>query len=193
MLKHTGTVTIETPRLILRRATLADRDAMFENWASDPEVTKYLTWPAHSSPAVSQQVLESWIAGYEQDDYYQWIITLKEQDGEPIGSICATSIDDRIGKTTIGYCLGKKWWHRGIMSETLAAVMAHLFEQVGMNRVESRHDPNNPRSGAVMRSCSMTYEGTFRQADWNNQGICDACIYATLASDWRKDHDTGTV
>ena len=41
MLKHKGTVTIETPRLILRKAKIEDAEAMFRNWANDPEVTKF--------------------------------------------------------------------------------------------------------------------------------------------------------
>ena len=48
---HKGTQTIETSRLILRRAVREDAEPMFRNWASDPEVTKFLTWPAHSIPA----------------------------------------------------------------------------------------------------------------------------------------------
>ena len=52
-----------------------------------------------------------------------------------------------------------------------------------MNRIEARHDPNNPHSGAVMRKCGMRYEGTSRQADRNNQGICDCARYAILRSD----------
>ena len=39
MLAHKGTQTIETRRLILRRAIYADAEPMFRNWASDPEVT----------------------------------------------------------------------------------------------------------------------------------------------------------
>ena len=44
-MEHKGTVTLETPRLILRRLTLADAEPMYRNWASDPGVTKFLTWP----------------------------------------------------------------------------------------------------------------------------------------------------
>ena len=40
MLNHKGTLTLETPRLILRRAIREDAEPMFRNWASDPEVTK---------------------------------------------------------------------------------------------------------------------------------------------------------
>ena len=48
-MRDLGTVTLETPRLTLRRLTVEDGPAMYQNWASDPEVTRYLTWPAHTS------------------------------------------------------------------------------------------------------------------------------------------------
>ena len=44
-MKHIGTKTYETERLILRPFTEDDAEAVFHNWASDDEVTKYLTWP----------------------------------------------------------------------------------------------------------------------------------------------------
>ena len=40
---HCGTYTIETKRLLLRKFMVEDADAMFQNWASDKEVTKFLT------------------------------------------------------------------------------------------------------------------------------------------------------
>ena len=75
---------------------------------------------------------------------------------------------------------------RGIMTETLNAVIDYLFTEVGMNRVAARHDPNNPHSGGVMRKCGMKYEGTNRSCDRNNQGICDAAQYSILRSEWQK-------
>lgn len=181
-MKHLGTKQIETDRLILRRFLREDAEAMYRNWASDPEVTKYLTWPAHESLEVSQWVVDDWISHYTESDYYQWAIVPKEA-GEPIGSIAVVGHDDRMAKVEIGYCIGKNWWHRGYMSEALKAVIGFFFDEVGMNRVESRHDPRNPNSGAVMRKCGMKYEGTLRQSDWNNQGICDASWYGILAGD----------
>jgi ribosomal-protein-alanine N-acetyltransferase len=158
---------------------------MFRNWASDPEVTKYLTWPAHGSMAISEMVIDSWLGEYEKDSYYQWMIVPKEL-GEPIGSISVVRQNEQIEEAEIGYCIGSRWWHRGIVSEALTAVMGYLFEEVGMNRVAARHDPNNPNSGRVMRKCGMIYEGTARSADRNNQGVCDAAHYAILRSDWDK-------
>ena len=61
-----------------------------------------------------------------------------------------------------------------------------MFEEVGANRIESQHDPDNPNSGLVMKKCGLTYEGTLRQADYSNRGIDDACIYSLLKEEWIK-------
>lgn len=184
MLTHKGTQTLETDRLILRKACNEDAEPMFRNWASDPEVTKYLTWPTHNSIVVSEMVIGSWISEYEKENYYQWMIVPREL-GEPIGSISVVRQNDRIEEAEIGYCIGSRWWHKGIVSEALAAVIEYLFAEVGMNRITARHDPNNPHSGAVMRKCGMKYEGTSRSSDRNNQGICDEAHYAILRSEWQ--------
>ena len=60
-MKHCGTQRLETNRLILRRYANEDAAAMYKNWASDKEVTKFLMWPAHSNQEVSQSVIEDWV------------------------------------------------------------------------------------------------------------------------------------
>lgn len=179
MLKHTGTIELKTDRLTLRPFRMEDAQAMYDNWASDPEVTHFLTWPTHPNAKVSEMVLTDWVGHYGEQDYYAWAIVPRDL-GQPIGSIAVVDHDDRVGKAHIGYCIGRSWWRKGIMPEALQAVMDHLFDAVGYQRLESRHDPRNPASGAVMRKCGMKYEATLRQSDWNNQGVCDACWYALL-------------
>ena len=187
-MKHCGTQTLETKRLILRRFTVRDADAMYTNWASDPEVTRYLTWPAHAGVETSRAVLADWTAAYAQESCYQWAIVLKDRADEPIGSIGAVDVSDDIAAVQIGYCLGRRWWHQGIMSEALGAVMDFFFDAVGCNRVACRHDPRNPHSGMVMLKCGMKYEGTQRSADRNNQGICDTSWYALLKDERYAAH-----
>lgn len=182
-MNHLGTETLETKRLTLRKFKMEDAEAMYKNWASDDEVVKYLTWPAHSSVSVTREVLKNWTAQYSRKDYYQWAIVLKENGSEPIGAIGVNTYKDSVSMMHIGYCLGRQWWHNGIMSEALQCVMDFLFDKVGAERIESLHDPNNPHSGDVMKKCGMKYEGTLRHADRNNQGICDASYYAMLSSD----------
>lgn len=152
---------------------------MYKNWASDPEVTKFLTWPTHPSVEVSRKINASWVASYEKPDYYQWAIVPKEL-GEPIGSIAVVEPNEKAESMEVGYALSRKYWGQGIMTEAFTAVIRYLFEEVGILRVSSRHDPNNPASGKVMQKCGLKYEGTLRQSDWNNQGICDAAHYSIL-------------
>jgi len=182
-MEHSGTQRMESERLVLRRFVMEDAGAMYRNWASDNDVTEFLTWPAHTDEEVSKAVLKDWVSQYGNKNYYQWAIVLKENGEEPIGSISAVSMNDDIDMVHIGYCLGKRWWHLGIMSEALKTVMDYFFDTVGANRIESRHDPNNPHSGMVMKKCGMKYEGTMKSSDRNNQGICDACWYALLRSE----------
>lgn len=182
---HRGTQTLETQRLILRRATAEDAQAMFDNWASDPEVVKFLTWLAHASPDISRQVLQSWVDGYRQDNFYQWLIVPKEL-GQPIGTISGMGPNDLLSSVEIGYCIGRRWWHQGITTEALQAVIRYLFEVCDFHRIIARHDTNNPHSGGVMKKCGMTCEGTFRQSARNNQGICDTVQYSILKSEWNK-------
>ena len=182
-LKHCGTKRLETERLLLRRFAVSDTAAMYKNWASDPEVTRFLTWPVHEREETSRAVLEDWVKGYENENCYHWAIVLKEYGAEPIGSISVVGRNDDIEMVDIGYCIGRNWWHQGIMSEALKMVIDFFFEDVGVNRIECRHDPRNPHSGMVMRKCGMKYEGTLRGSCRNNQGICDASWYGLLRSD----------
>ena len=186
MVTHKGTQIIETERLILRRFRLEDAQAMYDRWASDPEVTRFLTWPPHASADSTRQLLALWEKGYEKIDNYQWAITVKAQDDLPIGSIAVVFCDDAVRKAEVGYCIGRAWWHQGITSEALAGVIGFLFEDVGMERVEARHDVNNPNSGKVMEKCGMRKEGVMRRADRNNQGIVDCCIHAILRKKKKK-------
>ena len=185
-MNHKGTVYIETERLSLRRFTEKDAEAMFRNWEGDPRVTEFLRWETVTNIKAAENVLFEWIREYEKEDFYQWAIVLKEL-GEPIGTISVVDKNERLDIVHIGYCIGSKWWHQGITSEAFKAIIPFFFNEVGVNRIESQHDPNNQHSGNVMKKCGLTYEGTLRQADFSNKGIVDACMYSLLKSEWKGD------
>lgn len=182
-MKHCGTKMLETDRLILRRYEIEDAEAMYRNWASDQEVVKYLTWPVHSSVEVTQRIIQDWIGNYSDEKVYHWAIVLKENGPKPIGDISVVKINEEVNMAEIGYCIGRNWWKQGITSEALQTVIDFLFDEVDVNRIQARHDTENPNSGKVMKHCGMKYEGTLRCSDKNNQGIRDICYYAVLKSE----------
>lgn len=181
-MQNKGTKTLETDRLILRQFCYDDAEFMFKNWASDPEVTKFLTWPTHANVDVTKTLLADWIDKYSDLSWYNWVIELKE-NGEIVGNISVVKLDEEIEAADIGYCMGKAWWGQAIMPEALRAVIAYLFDEVGLNRVAACHDSNNPKSGRVMDKAGMKLEGILRAAGKNNQGVCDKVWHSVLKGD----------
>lgn len=184
-MEHLGTKQLSTPRLILRRFSADDAAAMYNNWACDPDVTKFLTWPPHDNVNQTREVLLEWTANYQNSDYYNWAIAPRETGNKPVGSISVVHIDDAVKVANVGYCIGKPWWNNGITTEALRAVIHFLFTEVGANRIEALHDISNPASGRVMRKNGLRYEGTLRESARNNQGIRDMAIYSIL----KKEHN----
>lgn len=182
-MEHKGTVSIETPRLILRRFNENDALMAYRNWESDAKVTEFLRWKTYDDPSETERVIAEWICSYDEPSFYQWAIELKEIS-EPIGSISVVEQDERTNKVHIGYCIGSRWWHQGITTEAFKAIIPFLFNEVKADRIESQHDPENPHSGNVMKKCGLKYEGTLRKADWSNRGIVDACMYSLLREEW---------
>lgn len=184
-MRHMGTVKITTNRLILRRFTMKDVDAMYRNWASEDEVTKYLTWPTHTDANVTRTVLEEWVPKYSEPDYYNWGIELQET-GELIGNIEASRSDEEKASVFLGWCMGTRWWGQGVMPEAARAVLQYLLMEVGYNRVAAKHDSENLKSGRVLQKIGMTREGTYRASGKNNRGIVDEVHYYMLKDEYEK-------
>lgn len=185
-MEHKGTVVIETERLLLRPFEIGDVEFDFNNWTNDDKVTEFLRWPTHKDKKVTKTVIEDWICGYKNKNYYHWAIELKEIS-EPIGTISVVDMADKTDKVHIGYAIGSKWWNQGITSEAFKGIIPFLFEKVKVKRIESQHDPNNPNSGKVMLKNGLTFEGNLRKADWSNKGIVDASMYSLLAEEYFKN------
>ncbi|NYB75359.1 MULTISPECIES: GNAT family N-acetyltransferase [Sedimentibacter] len=184
-MKHLGTKTIETERLILRKFELTDIEDMYNNFANDDDVTRYITWPAHKSIEETKKVVQGYVNDSERDNYYHWCIVLKETN-EVIGSIGAPRMFDDLKLFEVGYVIGKRFWNKGIMTEAMKPLLKFFFEEVGVNRIEARHDTKNPGSGKVMVKSGMQIEGILRQAGKNNTGICDSAIYSILKEDYER-------
>ena len=188
-MNKTGTQTIHTRRLVLRRFRVEDAGDMFRNWASDPEVTRFLTWPTHVSEDVSRAVLNDWVPRYTDGGYFNWAIEWKES-GAVIGNIAVVKLNEAAEAADMGYCLSRAFWGRGIMPEALRAAEDYLFDTVGLGRVAACHDVNNPKSGRVMVKAGMKPEGILRGAGKNNLGVCDEAWYAMVKRD-RRDAPRG--
>lgn len=169
-MRHVGTQQLETERLILRRLLPQDAAQMYQNWASDPEVTRWLRWEPHKDPAETQELLTAWAALYPNPDYYQWAI-VEKAGGQVFGSIsvCNSLLGEPQQKTEWpglnladglwepGYCIGRKWWNQGFTTEALQAVVDFWFTQVQGDFLVCCHAVPNPASGKVMEKAGFVY------------------------------------
>lgn len=144
-------ITLTTDRLVLRPVRMEDAEPMFLNWANDPEVTKYMTWEPHENIEVTKQVINYWLKKYEEPDTVRFAITLKGSD-EPFGTIDIVEfIDDT---PVIGYCLSRKLWNKGYMTEACKAVIKYVFS-LGYKRIIIEAVDENIGSNRVIQKCGF--------------------------------------
>ena len=150
-IKRNYNTELVTNRLFLTPWNLSFTKKMYENWASDPRVTKYLFWYPHKNMEETEQIILSWM----NKPNYNWCIRLKET-GEPIGSLELVKNNEKDFKGEIGYCLGYNYWNKGYMTEALKKVVEFLFSE-GYNKLELRHAVENVASGRVMQKAGLSF------------------------------------
>ncbi|CVI67562.1 hypothetical protein NDGK_00914 [Clostridiales bacterium CHKCI001] len=159
-----NTPTLQTERLILRKFTKDDLEALFTIY-SNKDVNTYLRWFPLKSIAEAKTFFEQkYVKAYKQPHSYQYAICLKS-DNTPIGYV-HVSMDDSYD---LGYGLRKEFWHKGIVTETGKAVIEQLKKD-GIPYITATHDINNPRSGGVMKQLGMNYQYSY-QEQWQPKNI----------------------
>ncbi|MFA7673220.1 MAG: GNAT family protein [Clostridia bacterium] len=178
-LKCTGTQTIKTERLVLRRFTESDSNAVFENWSGSSENSQFVMRYPHKNTDETRQMISVYVSSYSKPDFYMWAIVYEDK---LIGYICGNEINEDISSICIGYCISKSFWNKGIATEAAKVVIRYFFD-AGFNRVFSYHNPLNPASGKVMQKAGMIFEGRIRGGSHFAGEICDCLQYSILKSD----------
>ena len=150
---------IATDRLLLRKPQIDDVRAIFEGWAQDEEVTRYLTWRPHQRVEQTQEFLTGCIRAWEGETRFPYMITLKE-NGHVTGII-----DPRIEgpKVGIGYGAARAHWGKGYVTEAARAIIDWAFHQPSIYRVYATTDVENIASRRVMEKVGMLCEGVLRK------------------------------
>ena len=159
-----NTPVLETKRLILRKFTEKDMDALFLI-LKDEEVNKFLPWyPLKNLEETKKFYEERYVAKYAQPQAYAYAVCLKKDD-EPIGYIKVDMEDHH----DFGYGLRKEFWHQGIVTEAGKAVAAQVKKD-GLPYITATHDAKNPRSGRVMKKIGMKYQYSYEE-QWQPKDI----------------------
>ena len=149
----------ETSRLTLRAPVIEDADSIFNNYAADRLVTRYLTWPPHETIKNTHKFITRyenvWLAGTA----FPWVLCLKETE-EIIGMI-ELRIEGH--RADLGYVLAQDYWEQGFATEAAKLVVEWAMAQPGIYRVWAVCDVDNHPSASVLEKLGMHREGILRR------------------------------
>jgi ribosomal-protein-alanine N-acetyltransferase len=182
-MRFQGTIALETERLLLHKLTLSDADDMYNHWASQEEVARYMSWPACVTIEEAEKRLAEWQIRYNDLEECYWGIFLKSTN-RPIGTIYLQVENKHAEIGLISYCIGVDWWGNGFITEALKKVIEFGFEEIGYNLIISYHALSNEASGRVMQKARMKKDAVLRQRDKTHLGYEDCVYYSILKSEY---------
>ena len=175
---------IQTERLILRRMKKTDYHDMYE-YASNPDVTKYLTWEIHPNAAYTLRYLAYVATRYRAGEFYDWALILRENN-KMIGTCGFTSFSYEHNSAEIGYVLNPTYWGKGLAPDAVRSVIRFGFLTLNLHRIEAKYMVGNDRSRRVMEKSGMTFEGIQRESMYIRDEYRDIGVCSILFEDFMK-------
>ena len=164
-MKLLGTKTLETERLLLRKFNMNDAEAVFNNYGSDSNVTKYLGWKTHETLEDAKESVRYFMSVYN-DNGFHWAVLIKDTN-ELIGDIAVNHIDKKNNNCDVGYQYGSKFWGNGYAVEALNVVLDYLLNDCEFHLVECKYTTSNVASGRVMEKAGMTKDAVLPNRRYN--------------------------
>jgi [ribosomal protein S5]-alanine N-acetyltransferase len=151
--------TFRTARLILRPITPDDCDPIFETYARDAEVTRYLVWRPHESREETSAYIARCMAA-PPADARTYVLTSREHR-TVLGSFELRQPQQH--RLDFGYVLASAWWAQGLMTEVLTEIVRWGLTQDCVFRIGAVCDTENIGSAHVMEKAGLVREGLLRR------------------------------
>ncbi len=173
-------LTLQTPRLILRKLEVTDAEAIFA-YASDPQVATYTLWEAHRSiddtyDYLHNQVFELYRSGQGMD----WGI-IDKASNKLIGT-CGLYTTPIHRRAELGYALSKAYWGQGLMTEAAKSAITFGFHVMQLLRVQAFCAVENIGSAKVLEKAGMQFEGVLHNYIFTKKRPWDVKMYAIARS-----------
>lgn len=175
--------TLESDRLVLRWIEESDAPDLFQIYG-DPETMRYWTVPAFTGPEQALALVREIHQLFRDRILFQWGVARRE-DGVLVGTCTLHETVWRHRRAEVGFILGRAFWGKGFMTETLGVLLGFAFENLELHRLEADVDPRNGRSLRVLERVGFQREGLLRQRYVVNGEIQDAVLLGLLADEWR--------
>ena len=140
----------ETERLVLRRPTAADAQEIYRRYASDREVTRYLSWPCHTAVDATSAFIQFSDAQWRDSAAGPYLI--ESRSGLLLGG---TGLElESAARATTGYVLARDAWGLGYATEVLRAII-DLARQLRVRQLQASCHIENTASQRVLEKCGF--------------------------------------
>ncbi|MCX3264766.1 GNAT family N-acetyltransferase [Pedobacter agri] len=178
-LNFTNFPTLETERLILREHALADADALFA-MRTNETVMKYIDRERPRDLLEIKTFISTFNEGFENGDNLAWVIALKENPNQMIGSIGYWRTDYANHRAEIGYMLHPDYWRKGIISEALKRTIDFGFEDMNLHTIKANINVENDASRQMLIKHGFIREAHFKQDYYFRGQFLDSEIYGLI-------------
>ncbi|MHC1770533.1 MAG: GNAT family N-acetyltransferase [Flexilinea sp.] len=169
---------LTTDRLLLRPIRKEDENDIFE-YASKPEVARYMSWTAHETIEDTRAFLRFLDEVEGKKLQIDRGIILKEKN-KLIGTIAFVTVDFTMRMVELGYCLSPDFWGKGYIVEAANCMIEAAAKYIEIHRVEAQCEIDNFKSERVMQKLGMQQEGVYKQRLPVHGDLCDAKLYAKI-------------
>jgi RimJ/RimL family protein N-acetyltransferase len=147
------------PRVALRRSTTRDAAALF-NAAHDPEVMRYLDWPAQMAQGEAWAFLDASAQRWREGSEYHWMIDTTAA-AQPVGCIACRP---RGHAVDFGVFLARSAWGNAYATEATRLLIGWLKGRAAIHRIWASADADNERAVALLERVGLRREGLLRRA-----------------------------
>lgn len=175
-------VLLRTERLALREFTVDDVDGILAVYG-DSQATEHLSFEPRSREQVGQILARSMVSAVSspRDEYALGVV---RQEGEQLIGFARLALEpQRAG--TIGFALRPDAWGVGYGTETVRALLALAFNELGLHRVWAARSPVNDASARTLEQAGMIEEGRIRDHVHVRGAWRDSITYSVLEHEWR--------
>ncbi len=174
---------IKTKRTLIRPINQEDANAVF-NYRSDSKTNQFQGWIPKTLEDVNEIILKNPAEFNVPETWFQLVIIETNSD-KIIGDIGIHFSDERNLQCEIGCTLNKAYQKKGFASETLQAVIDHLFTKLEKHRIFASLDPKNENSVNLLERLGFRKEAHFKQSLWFRGKWVDDMVFAILKIEWK--------
>ena len=97
---------------------------------------------------------------------------------------CKCEIEVPKVRVDLGYDLMYEYWNKGIMTETLSAVIEFIFKTLDVNRIEASVSSENKSSIRVLEKSGFVKEGVLRERSYMGDILHDMIMLSILKKEY---------